>query len=250
MTALRWLFSISVVSHLCMHMLTSVVLSSGPCDLQNNTESVWQNFTIDCNSNTDSLQCHCLTLNEIATMTSEVSHMNITINENQLLLTRKVEFGHKNSLIISGESTIISCTESSSGLSFRQVNKLTIANVMVTNCSTSLGTSTSRTAIYYHALCLVQCRDIIFTNVNVTGNNATGVSILNHQGGTVNFTNCNFIENSIINVEENKITRGGGGIYIGNFRSNPSILTSYYFNNCLFARNVHCSHKILPFCFH
>ena len=232
MTALRWLFGVSVVSHLCM--LTSVVLSSGPCDLQNNTESVWQNFTIDCNSNTDSSQCHCLTLNEIAIMTSEISCVNITINESQLLLTRKVEFRGKKSLIISGESTIISCTENNSGLSFRQVDKLTITNVTVTNCSTS----TSRTAIYYHALCLVQCGDVIFTNVNVTGNNATGVSILNHRGGTVNFTNCNFIENSIISVEENKTIRGGGGVYIGNFRSNLSILTAYYFNNCLFARNI------------
>ena len=219
--------------------LTNLVLSSEPCvedELQSNTDSVWQNFTIDCSSaNMDSSQCDCLTLNEISMMTSEVSRVNITINKSKFLQTGNVEFRCKEWLIISGESTVISCTESNSGLSFRKINKLTITNIMVTNCSVS----TSRTAIYYHALCLLQCRDITFTNVNVTGNNATGVSILHHQGGTVNFTNCNFIGNSITNVEEeSKTVRGGGGIYIGNFNQDPSVLTAYYFVNCLFSRNI------------
>ena len=220
-------------------MFVSVVLSSGPCvdsGLRNNTESVWQNFTIDCSSNTNGPQCDCLTLNEITMMTSETSHVYIKINKYQLLLTRKVEFGSKESLIITGKSTVISCTGSNSGLEFTEINKLTITNVTVMNCSTSA--STSRTPIYHHALCLLRCKDITFTNVNVTRNNATGVSILDHQGGTVNFNKCNFIENSIINVEENKTVRGGGGIYIGSFRCDPPIPTAYYFKDCLFAKNV------------
>ncbi len=225
-------------------MLTSVVPSSGPwqcidSDPQNGTESsVWQNFTIDCSSaNGDSSQCDCLTLSEIVTMTSETSHLNIMIKEDQFFLTGNVEFKYKESLIISGESTIISCAGGNSGLVFREIDRLTITNVTVTNCSAS--TFESRTVIYYHALCLLRCGDIIFIDVNVTGNNATGVTILNHQGGTINFTNCNFTENIIVNnMEENKRVRGGGGIYIGNFRKDPPVQTAYYFINCLFARNT------------
>ena len=223
-------------------MLTSVVPSSGlwHCidssqDLQNSTESVWQNFTIDCSSaNTNSSQCDCLTLNEIAMMTSEISRLNIMIRKDQQILG-KVDFECKEELIILGESgTIISCVGGNSGLAFREIDRLLITNVTVTNCSTT----NSSESIYYHAVCMLRCGDIIFTNVNITGNNATGVSILEHQGGTINFTNCNFIENSIANAEVNKRVRGGGGIYIGNFNIDPPVPTAYYFVNCLFARNT------------
>ena len=164
-----------------------------------------------------------------------VRQTHINIIEYQVMLSGQVEFRSKESLIITGDSTVISCIGNNSGLTFREINKLTITNVTVTNCSTT----TSRTSTkYYHALCLVQCGDITFTNVNVTGNSATGVSILNHQGGTVNFTECKFIENSIVSVEENKKVRGGGGVHIGNFNIDPPMPTAYYFNNCLFARNV------------
>ena len=174
-------------------MLTSVVPSSGlwHCidsshDLQNKNESVWQNFTIDCSSaNTYSSQCDCLTLNEIAMISSDnISRLNIMIKKDQQI--GKVDFEYKEELIISGESgTIISCVGGNSGLAFREIDRLTITNVTVTNCSTT----NSSESIYYYAVCMVWCGDIIFTSVNIIGNNATGVSILEHQGGTINFTN-------------------------------------------------------------
>ena len=121
MTALYWL----IVE--CHFFIVMTVLSSRQCrdsELRNNTESVWQNFTIDCNPNANS---DCLTLNQIAKIVPEDSHVYLKINISRLQLTGRVEFRRQESLTITGESTVISCTERDSGLAFVNIDKVTIA---------------------------------------------------------------------------------------------------------------------------
>ena len=191
-----------------------------------------ENFTIECDSLVSSSLCESLTLSQIAGNSTQATHIYIDISIPQLQLPGTVEFEHQNSVAIAGRSTVISCSERDSGLVFVDVMKVTVANITLTNCGRSYGNIVS----YYYAICLLRCRDINFIHVSAINNRGTAVSILSHQGGTVNFSNCSFIENSI--ASDNETMRGGGGVYIGNFDHDPPIPTTYYFTKCLFAGNI------------
>ena len=192
-----------------------------------------ENFTIECDSLVTGSLCDSLTLSQIAGNSTQATHVYIDIKIPQLLLSGTVEFEYHESVTITGRSTVISCQERNSGLMFANVTeKVTVVNIVLTNCG-----HTDGKLMYYYAFCLLQCRDIYFNNVSAVKNRGTAVSIQNHQGGTVYFSNCSFIENSIASDENNE-NRGGGGIYIGDFDHDPSIPTMYYFIKCRFVGNI------------
>ena len=192
-----------------------------------------KNFTIECDSLVTSSPCDSLTLSQIAENSTEATHVYVDIDVPQLQLSGKVDFEHHESVTITGRSTVISCRERDTGLVFVDIKKVTAVNITLTNCGLSYRNSTS----YYYAIRLLHCGHINFIHVSAINNRGTAVSILSHQGGTVNFSNCSFIENSIA-VDENMSVRGGGGVYVGNYDHDPSIQTTYYFTNCLFEGNI------------
>ena len=189
--------------------------------------------------------CGSLTLDQIAVTNGTQSHVFIEIKISQLQLTGRVVFEHHESLIITSENTVISCTERNSGLVFIDINRVTISDVTMTNCGTC-GVNSSYHYRYVYTVCLHHSGDISITNISITKNEATALSILDHQGGTVNISSSNFTENIITDADEDMYAerlRGGGGIFIGNYKSDPSSAAVYHFENCLFARNVpHTTH--------
>ena len=210
---------------------TQHLYSSGDEELINSNESVWQNFIIDCDSQMDSSPCNSLTLNRIAENVTMASNVNIEIDISQLWLIGRVKFEHHESLTIIGESTTINCTQRDSGLVFIDIGEVTISGVTLNNCGTHDVDSP-----FYYVICLHHCRDITITNVSLLRNNATGLSIQDHQGGIVSISYSQFVENSVIAT--NGSMRGGGGIFVGNYENDPPIAAIYRIENCTFERNV------------
>ena len=196
----------------------------------NTSEVLWNNFTIDCDPQISSLECDSWTLNQIAENTSNATHVDIEINISHLQLTGRLKFKHHKFFSITGKTTIIGCMGIDSGLQLMDINKVTITGITFTNCGAPYENS-----MYYYTVSLIGCRDITITRASFTRNKATALSVLNHQGGTINIFYCNFTENSII--EADKIL-GGGGIYIGSFQNIPTSPSAYYFSNCMFAKNI------------
>ena len=194
--------------------------------------NIRKKYTIDCDPQVNSSQCDSWTLNWIAENATEATQVDIELNIAHLQLIGRVEFEHHESLTITGESTIISCTaERDSGLVFTDIDEVTIHGLTLTNCGTH-----NMNSFYYYTVHFFHCRDITITNVSITRNKATAVSILDHQGGTVNITNCNFTENSITAADIGML--GGGGVYIGNIKKNPPYPSAYFFTNCSFTENI------------
>ena len=211
-----------------------LLYSSGDKELIDDKDSLWQNYTVDCDPQMDSSPCNSATLNWIAENATGAPHVHIEIEITQLWLTGRVEFEHHISVTIRGlESTIISCPEEDSGLVFTDIEGVTISGVTLTNCSTHNGNSS-----YYFVIAFLHCRDITITNVSVERNNATGLSIQDHQGGIVKISYSRFVENSITASDESRSVRGGGGIFVGNYEYDPPTAAMYYFDNCIFERNI------------
>ena len=210
--------------------------SSGDQDLIDDQDPLWQNFTIDCDPQVKNSQpCNGPTLSWIAENATEIPHVDIDIKVIQLWLIGRVEFEHHRSVTISGigvEHTVIRCKESDSGLVFTNIDAITISSIILTNCSTHNGNS-----VFYFVIGLLHCRDIAISDVSIERNNATGLSIIDHQGGTVRISDSHFVENSITASESGSM-RGGGGIFIGNYEDDPPTAAMYYFESCTFARNV------------
>lgn len=197
--------------------------------------SEW-NFTIDCDPYETSSLCDSLTLDQIAENVTETAHVYIEIKISLLQLKGRVRFENYMSLNIAGTYVTISCTERDSGLVVFNVTDVTISGIKLTNCSTH-----DFNSIYYYTVSLHHCMDITIINVTFVENNATALSIRDHQGGTVKISSSDFIDNIVTSTGEDVYgqgIRGGGGIFIGNYGSDPSSPGMYYFENCLFHRNV------------
>ena len=197
-----------------------------------NTEKYFT--SIECDSLVTGLHCDSLTLGQIAENSTQATHVYIDIGISHLQLSGKAEFEYHESVTITGRGTTISCQEGDSGLAFIDVKRVMIVSITLTNCG---GPYHDYEKIYYYAIYLGYCRDIYFFHVSATNNTGTAVSILSHQGGTVNFSNCNFIGNTVTKLN-NWTILGGGGIYIGGFDHDPQITTVYYFRKCQFVGNI------------
>lgn len=194
------------------------------------------NFTIDCDPQTRTSNCFDFTLSQITENVTEDSRVYIDITASQLILTERVEFSQLQLLVITGDNTAISCMAKNSGLVFINISEVILSGVSLTNCS-----SHDVDSIYVYTVYFDHCKDITVTNVLIINNKATGLSIQDHQGGTVRISYSNFTENSITaedRAELGENVRGGGGIFIGNYDSDPSSATEYYFDNCLFRGNI------------
>jgi hypothetical protein len=216
-------------------MCAQQLYSSGDQELIDDKGPLWQNFTLHCNPEVTNSPCNGPTLNWIAENVTGTPHVrvHIEIRLTEFWLTGRVEFEHHRSVTISGvESTAIRCRERDSGLVFTNVDAVTISSITLTNCGTHNGNS-----VYYFVIGLLHCRDIAITNVSIERNNATGLSITDHQGGTVRISHSQFVENSITGSESESV-RGGGGIFVGNYEYDPPIAAMYYFEDCTFARNI------------
>ena len=201
-------------------------------------EPLWWNFTIDCDPYETSFVCDSLTLDQIAENVTETSNVYIEIKTSLLQLKGRARFENYMSLTIAGTRTdaTISCTGTNSGLVVFNVIEVTIIGIRLTNCSTH-----DFNSAYYYTVSLNHCMDITITNVTFVENNATALSILDHQGGTVRISFSDFIENIITSTGGDvygQEIRGGGGVFIGNYNSDPSSPSMYYFENCLFHRNI------------
>ena len=207
----------------------------------NNFGSSQRHFNIDCDpQNKSRPSCHSLTLNSIADNATETSHVFVEITTSQLQLNGTVEFRGYKSLTINGDSTVITCTERDSGLVFADINKVTIVGIILTKCGTHHINS-----LYYNALLLLYCGDVVIKNVSITKNKGRGLSIVDHQGGgAVNVVDSNFTKNMITSVDEDNMNEsqplGGGGVFIGLYL--PSGMTLFRFENCVFAENIPHTH--------
>lgn len=225
MAVLRQLDSVCA---LLLFLLLSTVskLTNAHKDIQYMNHSSIENFTIDCDPFVSSSRCKSLTLSQIADNSIRASHVYIDISIPQLQLSGQVEFEHRNSVAMVGRTTtVIRCSERNSGLAFVNVTKVTVVNITLINCGQPYEKDS-----YYYVIRLLHCKDIEFIHASAMDNRGTAVSILDHQGGTVNFLNCSFINNSI--ASNNWKMCGGGGVYIGNFDHDPEIPTTVYFRNC------------------
>ena len=225
--------SVCILLFLQLLIFSNLINAHEETQYMNHRSSSTENFIIECDALATSSLCDSLTLSQIAgNSTLQATHINIDVGIPQLRLSGKVEFEHRESVTITGRSTVISCQERNSGLVFVDVKKVTVINILLTNCGRYYF---ERKVKYYFAFCLLRCRDIYFKNVSTINNKGTAVSILNHQGGTVYFSNCSFVENSIAS---DKTMRGGNGVYVGNFACDPPIPTTFYFQKCSFVGNI------------
>ena len=198
---------------------------------------LWKNFSIDCDPQVGNLQteCNSWTLNKIAENATDATHVDIKINIAHFQLAGRVNFEHHKSLSITGETAIISCTGVDSGLQIVDISKVTVSGIIITNCGTPYKNSTF--IMYYYTMSLIRCRDITITTVSFTKNKATALSILDHQGGTINISHCNFTENSVTEADG---ILGGGGVHIGSFefQNIPTSPSFYFFSDCVFDKNI------------
>lgn len=220
----------------CVLLFFQLLISSKPTKAHEENQyymnhSSTENFTIDCDSLVTNSLCGSLTLSQIAENLTNATDIYIDISIAQLQLSGNVEFKYQNFVAITGSGTVISCSERDSGLAFVNVMKTIVVNITLTNCGQPNGNDA-----YYYAIRLHHCRDIDFINFSALNNSGTAVSILHHHGGTVNFSNCSFINNSIVSDIGRLL--GGGGVYIGDFDSDPPISTTYYFTKCSFTGNI------------
>ena len=233
MATVKWVLG------LCVSMLVLFVTgqpthnhfteSSGADDTN---EILWKNFIIDCDPQVSSFrtECNSWTLNRIAVNATDATHVDIAINISHLQLTEGVKFERHESLSITGKTTVISCTGKNSGLQLIDINKVTISGITFMNCGAAYENS-----MYHYTVSLIRCRDTTIADVSFVKNKAKALSVLDHQGGTINISQCNFTENS---VTESDGILGGGGVYIGTLQNISTSPSAYLFSDCLFVKNI------------
>ena len=227
---------VSFILFVCIQLASGQSLDSSGEELITVKEPLGWNFTIDCDPYGTNSLCDSLMLDQIAENVTEAAHVYIEIKTSLLQLKRRVKFENHVSLNIAGADAIIRCTERDSGLVVFNVTEVTVSGITLTNCSThDLNSS------YYYTVSLYHCMDITITNVTFIMNNATALSIRDHQGGTVRISFSYFIENVVTSTDKDVYGQekyGGGGIFIGNYDNDPSSPAMYYFENCIFHRNL------------
>ena len=176
-------------------------------------------------------------LETIAAELNAGENVSIDIKIPLLHLTKNISFNQLDSLTISGDpnsATVINCThlDSDAGIMLVEVANITLENLMLTSCGSQM---TIKTNTYSSALTIHSCGYVYVTNLVITKSQGIGLSILNHQEGTVYIAWSNFTDNKI--PQEFHDILGGGGVYVGEFQQNSSSI-SFEFRHCLFERNV------------
>lgn len=197
-------------------------------------------YVLDCDPRTDA-HCQSLMLHQIARNLTESDSLSaiIKISTSQLQLTDVVKFHDLESVRISGINTTISCTSQNSGFVFGNISRLTIDSISLANCGGQVETLISGITA---ALSLLQCKDVNVSNLQVSKSNGIGLTIMDHQGGTVQISSSNFTENVASECHDPQcgVMQRGGGVFImgGGFGQEPSLSSVYKFHDCLFTKNT------------
>ena len=160
----------------------------------------------------------------------------ININVAQLLLITNATFFGPQSLAISGDpdlNTTITCRAENIGFVFKNISRLVLRRLTVTNCEMA---HELHRGVYSSAVAILHSKDVTIESLTILKSVGIGLTILDHQGGIVQVKSSNFIENRISNSDSD--TRGGGGVYVGDFMHQPSEPITFIFENCVFERNV------------
>lgn len=191
------------VSCLCCTILVFILLSGklsnakSPECSNNTTESAnLKVYNICCNPQNFTEPCEndCEILKVIATEVKEQMHCDVQINiirTTRMPLNYNVSFSNLASLTINGETnpTTISCETSaraSAGIVLSDVRSITLNNLELIGCgSVTRNIFKSKNNNFSSALTMIHCSDVKINRLTIAQSKGTGLTILNHQGGTV-----------------------------------------------------------------
>ena len=150
---------------------------------------------------------------------------------------------------ISGPPSTIKCFtkkydfNTNSGIALIQVKNLTIEHLNIIGCGMKhVSTSTSDNGefiTHLSALYIQNSTNILLSTVNISNNNATGLSIVD-TNGTITIINSFFTVNrATMPVELGTVISGGGGIYIEYTECAPGV------RNCNLSDNVFANNSII-----
>ena len=187
-------------------------------------------------------KCGSLSLEQIASITAEnlsnSTKMYINVSTSQLLIQTRATFIGLDSLALIGthiNTTIICERGSFAGLTFTNINRLALSHLTIINCGAIF---TSKSFNYSSAIMILRGRDIVAESLNILSSAGTGMTVLEHKGGTVRIESSHFIENKIPEFYSSLKINGGGGVYVGDFKQDPSEPITFQFNNCTFKQNI------------
>ena len=168
----------------------------------------------------------------------------ISIGKRRVHLKNNVSFSSLLSLSITGSSslgTLIDCGDSNniSGITFNNIMNLTMIKLSLIHCSSR---RRLKNHTYSSALTLDSCGHVNITQLTIQRSLGIGLTILNHQKGTVHISHSNFTHNKLPEELKSNI-RGGGGVYIGDFQPPTESPVSFEFEHCIFDSNeAHTRH--------
>ena len=210
-------------------------------------------YNICCSSQNCTEPCEndCETLETIATEVKEQMHCDVQINISitKMPLNNNVSFSNLASLTINGEinPTNISCETSanvSAGIVLSDVHSITLNNLELIKCGSVIqNIFKSKNNIFSSALTLIHCSDVKINRLTIAQSKGTGLTILNHQGGTVNIKSSTFKKNTVPQSYVRSSTSpifGGGGVYIrlDQFQGSSYSPMMFHFDKCTFKGNT------------
>ena len=203
-----------------------------------------EEYTIECDS--AEAGCDGEQLEPLARRLRHQSNVQINITAPQLQLGTSLTFTQLNSLSIVGNtncSTVINCTDKSSGLIIQNITNLILRNLILTNCGAFTRSKFNRT--YSSALTIDRGTNIEISALSIVKSRGVGLTILHHQGGRVVIKSTTFAENKLPQEYQTHTrpsptqVRGGGGVLIGAFeQKDPNSKMSLEFDGCNFTNNT------------
>ena len=177
----------------------------------------------------------------IAAILNKGDTVHIDIEASLLLLTENVTFKHLYALTVIGRFhslSTISCKQPRNnypGIKLHNITNLTLKNLKLIYCGSQIKIRSKR---YSSALILLYCNNVTMKNLLIAKSKGIGLTIINHQEGTVNVSGSNFTKNKIPRKFEGR-TYGGGGIFI-EYHRNYSLTgeTGLNFDHCVFDKNI------------
>ena len=195
-------------------------------------------YPVNCDPHLDSY-CHDLSLEQAAKNATECSNVYIGINITQLQLDTAATFSRLESLTLDSGlgpnvTATVNCSRPNAGLVFKEITRLTINNLIVTNCGI-LVVGPHKVTLS-SGITILNGRDVKANSLNILKSKGIGLTILDHQGGLVQIESSKFLRNSL--PQDYNISGGGGGVFIGGFEQNPSEPITFNFDNCIFEQNI------------
>ena len=169
--------------------------------------------------------------------------VHLDIEASLLFLTENVTFKHLYALTVIGKLnsfSTISCKKSPknypAGIKLHNITNLRLKNLKLMYCGTQIKIRSKR---YSSAMILLYCNNVTMTNLLITKSKGVGMTIINHQQGTINVSGSNFTKNRIPRNFHDLQIFGGGGVYI-QFHRNYSLMGEIVlnFDHCIFDKNI------------